>query len=674
NYGSADETITLTDGGSGRIEVASTSGATVTLNNPSSSLTIDAGGGDDTVNLDSLGSGFTADLMIEGNTGYDTLAVGPQGAPVGLVTGGITIPGFPPVSYGTTVEAVTIDEDVVVSTDATLNAREYNLRSLIVTNGSVLTLASDSSATGFQGVRITTSYDLTIDAGSAISGDGQGYAGSQGPGAGATASSGGTYYGGGGGYGEQGGNGDGGAQGGATYGSATEPTDLGSGGGYEGGEGGGAIRLVVNGTLLLDGGIVCGGAPGGYHAGGGSGGSIYLTVGTLAGAGMISADGGAGGEGGGGGGGGRIAIYYGTDTFSGTVTASGGAGFSPGGTGSIFYLHTGVPSAPAILAIATDTGTAADAITSDKTLIISGTAEANNTVRVFVNGSSVGTTVADDTGVWSFDHTGTPLNDGVYSLTATATNQAGHTSALSPVLTLVVDTEAPATPVIGGVADDTGTPGDGITSDNRLIVSGTVEANCGVDVFLNGGFIGMMTANASGAWAFDYTDSSLGDGSYEFTATVTDPAGNTSTASSGFSVLVDTAAPTVAVNSLTTTDTTPQLAGAVNDPMAVVEIVVDSGTYIATNNHNGTWTLADDAISPALAVGTYNVIATATDAAGNAGTDGTLGELTIQAAPSEPIAVDDLVSVSLGSPRYNLAAQQTSVQMTITNTSSTALG
>jgi hypothetical protein len=238
------------------------------------------------------------------------------------------------VNYGT-VEAVIIDGDAVVSAGATLNAREYNLGSLIVTDNSVLTLASDVSAAGFQGVKITTSSDFTIDAGSQISADGQGYAGGQGPRAGATADLD-VTYGGGGGYGGQGGNGDGVAQGGVTYGSATEPTDLGSGGGNDGGAGGGAVWLVVGGTLFLDGEVICQGATGGYQAGGGSGGSIYLTAGTLAGAGIISADGGDGGEGGGGGGGGRIALYCDTNTFSGTITASGGVGFEPGGVGTIY--------------------------------------------------------------------------------------------------------------------------------------------------------------------------------------------------------------------------------------------------------------------------------------------------------------------------------------------------
>jgi hypothetical protein len=86
----------------------------------------------------------------------------------------------------------------------------------------------------------------------------------------------------------------------------------------------------VDGTLLLDGEIVCGGAPGGDQAGGGSGGSIYLTAGTLEGSGRISADGGDGGVLGGGGGAGRIAVYCGTDIFTGAITGSGGEGFEPG--------------------------------------------------------------------------------------------------------------------------------------------------------------------------------------------------------------------------------------------------------------------------------------------------------------------------------------------------------
>ena len=62
-------------------------------------------------------------------------------------------------------------------------------------------------------------------------------------------------------------------------------------------------------------------------------------------------------------------------------------------------------------------------------------------------------------------------------------------------------------------------------------------------------------------------------------------------------------------------------------------VTVAGSTYPATNQGNGTWTLADDTITPPLADGVYDVQATATDAVGNVGTDGTTGELTIDIRP-----------------------------------------
>ncbi len=114
---------------------------------------------------------------------------------------------------------------------------------------------------------------------------------------------------------------------------------------FEGGAGGGAIRLTVAGTLLVNGRVTANGRDG---AGGGSGGSVFLTVGRLAGNGAITANGGATGDTyAGGGGGGRIAIYSDTNVFIGTMTASGGAGCSLVGSGTI-YLATNV--APIVIA------------------------------------------------------------------------------------------------------------------------------------------------------------------------------------------------------------------------------------------------------------------------------------------------------------------------------------
>ena len=64
-------------------------------------------------------------------------------------------------------------------------------------------------------------------------------------------------------------------------------------------------------------------------------------------------------------------------------------------------------------------------------------------------------------------------------------------------------------------------------------------------------------------------------------------------------------------------------------------MTVDGNPYAATNNGNGTWTLPDNTISPALTNGTYDVAAAAVDSLGNSANDATTNELTIDAtAPS----------------------------------------
>ena len=91
---------------------------------------------------------------------------------------------------------------------------------------------------------------------------------------------------------------------------------------------------------------------------------------------------------------------------------------------------------------------------------------------------------------------------------------------------------------------------------------------------------------------------------------------------------VDLTAPVVTVDSLTTGDSTPALSGTVNDADATIEVTVDGQTVAATNNADGTWSLADDTLT-ALAEGTFDVSVTATDAVGNAGSDATTDELVV---------------------------------------------
>ena len=247
-----------------------------------------------------------------------------------------------------------------------------------------------NSANGLNGNFNVTSTNLTINSEASISANAKGYAGG-GAGAGAAGSgpgagSGGASGGGGAGYGGKGGNGYNGS-GGSSYGSLTQPTDLGSGGGdgssCSGGAGGGAIKLVVSGTLTINGQITANGADGGtngsYGGGGGSGGSIWIQAGTITGNGTTTANGGAGGgstNGGGGGAGGRIAIYYKTNNLTGTVSANGGSGYQAGGNGTIYWSQFFYPSGYFISSVI-DT----IANTGFGTLVFSVTTSASTTIK-----------------------------------------------------------------------------------------------------------------------------------------------------------------------------------------------------------------------------------------------------------------------------------------------------
>jgi hypothetical protein len=112
---------------------------------------------------------------------------------------------------------------------------------------------------------------------------------------------------------------------------------------------------------------------------------------------------------------------------------------------------------------------------------------------------------------------------------------------------VTVDTSAPAAPSITSVSDDvspvTGNVvSGGSTNDTDLLLAGTAEALSSVSIYNGATLLGSVIANGSGAWSYNATG--LLNGSiYGFKATATDGAGNISTASSIYTVTVDTSAP-----------------------------------------------------------------------------------------------------------------------------------
>jgi len=88
--------------------------------------------------------------------------------------------------------------------------------------------------------------------------------------------------------------------------------------------------------------------------------------------------------------------------------------------------------------------------------------------------------------VWHYVDANVLTNGSTYQFSATSTDAAANTSALSANYAATIDTAAPSAPVITGITTDSGTVGDHITSDTSLTIDGTAEANSTVTVYQDG--------------------------------------------------------------------------------------------------------------------------------------------------------------------------------------------
>ena len=203
-----------------------------------------------------------------------------------------------------------------------------------------------------------------------------------------------------------------------------------------------------------------------------------------------------------------------------TATATDAAGNTGvASTALSVTIDTTVPVAPTIASFSTDSGTVGDDITNDNTLTLTGTAEANSTVKVYDGATLLGSAVANGSGAWSY--TTAPLANGGHSLTAAATDAAGNIGVASTALAITIDTTVPVAPTIASFSTDSGVAGDGITNDNTLTLTGTAEANSVVKVYDGATLLGSATANGTAAWS--YTTAALTNGAHNLTATATTP-------------------------------------------------------------------------------------------------------------------------------------------------------
>jgi hypothetical protein len=154
---------------------------------------------------------------------------------------------------------------------------------------------------------------------------------------------------------------------------------------------------------------------------------------------------------------------------------------------------------------------------NSSTPTLSGTAEPHAIVKLYSGTSLVATTTANQHGAWSVAISS--LTDAAYSITASATDAAGNTSADSSVASLTVDTVSPAAPTMNVLSAYSLTP----------TLSGTGEVGATIEVFDGVVSLGTAVVGSGGQWTF--TVATLGVGAHSFTAKQTDAATNVSISS-----------------------------------------------------------------------------------------------------------------------------------------------
>ncbi|WP_224981934.1 Ig-like domain-containing protein [Geomonas agri] len=288
----------------------------------------------------------------------------------------------------------------------------------------------------------------------------------------------------------------------------------------------------------------------------------------------------------------------------------------------------------------------------DNAVVVKGTttgiADGSTLVVTITDGTStIMDTVTVTGNAWSMSALNlSPLLNGTISVTARYYDDAGN----SYLANASVQHDKSGTVSIDSISTDSAVLGDFVTSDNTLKFTGSASAGATVTLSLSGPshtFSGVtVTANSSGVWTYDYSGTTLADGTYTLQAV-----SGTTVAQS---IVVDSTAPAgpVTVNSQSTSDTTPTITGtATVGAGESLSVTVNGVTYrtgdgnLSYDNTGHTWSLtipSSDALAPKNADvsgfdGKYEVTATITDTAGNKTSDGTTKELTVQDATAPVI-------------------------------------
>ena len=333
-------------------------------------------------------------------------------------------------------------------------------------------------------------------------------------------------------------------------------------------------------------------------------------------------------------------------TYPVTATITDGAGnTSDDASTDELIVDTVAPGAPTVDALTSDsatptiTGTATPGV--DETLTVS----VDGTVYTAGAPGSGAPLIDEGDGTWTLTVPASdPLGEGTHDVVATVIDAAGNASADASADELVVDTTAPSVPTV--VARSTNDTTPTITGTATLAAGETLSVTLAGTTYTAGAPSSgdPLIENGDGTWTLTVPASgSLVEGTYPVTATITDAAGNASDDATTDELEIDVTAPSApTVDALASDSDTPTITGtAAPGAGETLTVTVGGVAYTAgapgsgdplIDDGDGTWTLTVPASTP-LAEGIHEVVATVTDAAGNAAGDATTDELIVDTSP-----------------------------------------
>ncbi len=322
-----------------------------------------------------------------------------------------------------------------------------------------------------------------------------------------------------------------------------------------------------------------------------------------------------------------------------------------------FSVDTAAP-AVTINTISGDNMLNAAEAAQDLTLSGTSTAEAGQTVTVTFNGNQY-TAQVQANGSWTLDVPAADLAgiaDGSAAVTVTVSDKAGNPA--SAGASVLVDTTVPQITFNIVAGDDIVNIAE---HGQALIVTGKVTGAQAGDVItlsLNGKDYTAML-DASGNWSVGVPATDVGalvNGDQTISATLTDKAGNSTSATHAFDVSLT--APVIAINTLAVDDVINAtekgqdllISGTSNQPDGTrITVTLNGISYAATTDASGNWSVTVPAANVSvLGEASYSVTASVTDTAGNSANtshsvlvDSALPQVTINA-----VATDDVINAA----------------------------